>query len=250
MALPESPRWHARGGRFAAANKALVRLGAAPVDEHLPWINKEEARVPWIALFAPEYRTRTIVTSALWFCGSLASGAFASWLPTIYVQVYHLTPRTALSYVAIPGALYLFVPLVFAAIIDAVGRRGPAIFVNALAMFCLVALIILNPTHIPLVVALITTAWVSTAAGNVILWPYTGEIFPTRLRSTGMGLTMSLARAGSMFTPVLVAGTLKASGSIRTLFILMAVLLFTATMLWWRCTEETAKKRLEQTAGA
>ena len=249
MTLPESPRWLARGGRLAAANKALARLGAPPADESLPWIDKEEVKVPWIALFAPEYRRRTIVTSILWFCGALASGAFASWLPTIYVDIYHVTQRTALSYVAIPGTIYFFVPLAFAALIDAVGRRRPAIFVCGLSTACLIALIALNPTNMPLVVALVTTAWVSAAGGNVILWPYTGEIFPTRLRSTGMGFTMSLARAGSMLTPVVVAWTLTASGSIRNLFIVMAVLMAIATALWARFTEETAKKRLEQAAG-
>ena len=245
-ALPESPRWLARAGRLGDANRALAKLGAAPVDERLPLLAEEKTKIPWATLFNTEYRKRTIVVSILWFCGALASGAFASWLPTIYVQIYHVSMRTALSYVAIPGTLYLVVPLVFAAIIDAVGRRGPAIFVGALSVSCLIALILLQPKDMHVVVALITTAWVSAAAGNVILWPYTGEVYPTRLRSTGMGFTMSLARAGSMLTPVMVGGALAASGSITSVFNVMAVLLTLATVLWATCTEETAKKRLEQ----
>ncbi len=250
MTLPESPRWLARCGRIADANKALARLGAPPVDENLPQAEEETRKVPMAALFAPEYRKRTTVVSLLWFGSALVSFAFATWVPTLYVQVYHTTPKASLQYAAIASGIYIFVPLVFAAIIDAFGRRRPAMTVNVIAFVSLIALILTDHAQTTLVVTFITTGWIAAAAGTIILWPYTAEIFPTHMRSTGLGMSSSLARAASMLTPLVVGGTLAATGSVQGVFGFMAACAFAVTVLWWRYTQETAKKSLEETAAA
>lgn len=249
LTLPESPRWLARYGRVAKANRALAKLGAAAVDENLPIGGAEARRVPVLALFAPEYRMRTIVVSALWFFTSLVSFAFATWAPTLYTQVYHLPLEEGLRYTAIAGALYLFVPLAFAALIDIVGRRGPAIFVNSVALLALIALIAISQPQTLTVATLITTGWIAAAAGSVILWPYTAEIFPTQMRATGVGLSSSLARGASMLTPLVVAGTLAYGGSVRVVFAMLGVCSLIVILLWVFFTRETARKSLEETGG-
>jgi putative MFS transporter len=238
------------GGRCScSANKALARLGAPPVDERLPMGSETAARTPVLALFAPEYRVRTVVMGVLWFCTSLVSFAFATWSPTLYVQVFHLTLKESLRYSALAGGIYLFVPLLFAVILDVLGRRGPAIASAALALAALIALIFVNPGQTQLVVTLITGGWVAAAAGSIILWPYTAEIFPTHLRATGLGLASSLARGASMLTPVVVGGTLAATGSIKGVFAFLAVCGLVTTVLWSLFARETARKSIEETSG-
>ncbi|MEJ0022925.1 MAG: MFS transporter [Alphaproteobacteria bacterium] len=72
--LPESPRWLARLGRVEATNKALKKLGAAPLDGSFDGaVQEEEPRIPVSALFSREARWLTIFTCALWFFTSLVA---------------------------------------------------------------------------------------------------------------------------------------------------------------------------------
>jgi putative MFS transporter len=198
-----------------------------------------------LALLAPAYRGRTVAVAVLWFFTSLVSFGLATWVPSLYVQVFHVTIEQSLRYSALASAIYLFVPLLFAATIDRVGRRLPAIISAAGACVSLIGLILIDHSQTPLVVTLITTGWVTAAAGSIILWPYTAEIYPTEMRATGLGLSSSLARGGSMLTPLAVAGVLTVTGSVRVVFGVLAVCSMIVAAVWVLGTRETARKRLE-----
>jgi len=177
------------------------------------------------------------------------SFGLATWVPSLYVEVFHVTIEQSLRYSALASAIYLFVPLVFAAIIDKHGRRLPAIAGAALTCVALAGLIVIDHTQTPLVVTLITTGWVAAACGSIILWPYTAEIYPTAMRSTGLGLSSSLARGASMLTPLVVAGVLSATGSVRIVFGLLLICSLIVTAVWVFGTRETARKSLEELGG-
>jgi putative MFS transporter len=233
-----------------AANVALTRLGAAPVDERLPHERADTALGrPVLGLLTPTYRQRTIVVATLWFFASMVSFGLATWVPSLYVDVFHVTIEQSLRYSALASAIYLFVPLVFAAIIDRVGRRLPAIVGAVLTCASLTGLILIDHSQTPLVVTLITTGWVAAACGSIILWPYTAEIYPTDMRATGLGLSSSLARGASMLTPLVVAGVLAATGSVRIVFGLLLICSVVVTAVWALFTRETAGKSLEELGG-
>jgi putative MFS transporter len=247
LTLPESPRWLASRGRTAATNKALARMGAEPAPEDLPVVKRVKTRVPWLALFTPRFRNKTIALNILWLCSALVSGAFTSWLPTVYVSVYDIPQKIALQYVAIPGILYIFVPLLFAVIVDRVGRRPPAAVAAALSLACLLVLVLTGTRDIPLLVTLITVAWVSAAAcGTVMLHPYTAESYPTEIRATGYGFAATLGRVGSTAVPLVVGGTLAATGSATGVFWMMTVCMVVVTVFWCFFAHETAGKSAEQ----
>ena len=249
LTLPESPRWLMRQGRAADANRALSQLGAFPVDLSLP-MAPEPAKTPISTLFGPEYRGRFAVVATLWFFTSLVAFAFSNWAPTLYTQAYHTSLKDALWYVTIASAAYFFVPLLLASILDVLGRKGPAIFCAAVALASLIGLMVIDGKQIWLVATLISTGWVTIATAVMILWPYTAEIFPTRVRATGLGLASSLARAASTLTPVVVAWVLSATGSPRDVFAILAGGTAIVLVTWIFFTRETARKSLEETSAA
>lgn len=251
LTLPESPRWLARLGRTAATSQALVKLGAAPLAADVGATVREEApRIPVAALFERTIRWHMIATCALWFLTSLVSYAFSTWTPTLYVDVFHLKLKDSLNYAAMTGVVYMFTPLVFALILDRVGRRPPGIVIASATLLTLIVLIVLGRSNPALSVLLIAIGWTTSGGSFVLLWPYTAEVFPTRMRSTALGVCSAVARAGSVLTPLVVAGVLQATGSISLVFVALAVPTFIVLMLWLFTSKEMARRRLEDVEGA
>lgn len=258
LLLPESPRWLARVGRLGDAKRALEKLGAR--DVHLPDVTVaasdvvdaptsppvDKARAPrFLSLFAPELRTRTIVIIGLWFFTSFASFGLTTWVPSIYVSVFHMPLEQALRYSATMATLFLFVAPSIALVIDIVGRRPLAIGGTALAAAALLTLAVYQPEAHIAVAVLVIIGHASISGANVIVWPYTAENYPTRLRAVGLGVASSTARGASMLTPVVVGAVLGGGFSISIVFLVFGVCALLACVLWCTATHETARKSLD-----
>ena len=95
-----------------------------------------------------------------------------------------------------------------------------------------------------LVVALAIIGQIGISISSMILWPYTTEIYDTRIRSLATGTASSLARAASMLTPLLVGGLLQATGSVTPVFLTFGLCSLVVALLWWQGTQETAGREL------
>lgn len=247
LTLPESPRWLARLGRLDATNRALARLGAPPVNADVNLTLREEApRIPIAALFARDIRWHTLFTCVLWFLTSLVAYAFSTWTPTLYVDVFHLTLKQSLNFTAWIGVVYGLTPLVFALILDRVGRRPTGIAIALATVAAAIALSVLGRANAAASIWLIGVGWIASGSCFVLLWPYTGEVFPTQMRSTALGLCSAIARAGSMLTPLAVGGVLAATGSISAVFAALAAPAVVVLLLWLFTTKEMARRRLDE----
>jgi len=252
LLLPESPRWLARSGRVDDANRALQKLGGdavvVPVESDtgrdVPFVKAAPTKVT--ALFSDEYRRRTMIVIAMWFATSFASFGLTTWVPSIYVTVFKIPVAEALGYSAIASTVFLFVSPTVGFIIDHFGRRPPAIAVTGIASLALLGLAVYRPESTHLLVAMVVTGQIAIFVGSMILWPYTAEIYPTRVRALGLGMVSSTARFASMFTPLLVGGILGSGGSIKIVFATFGFCALTAFLLWMTATHETARKSLDE----
>jgi putative MFS transporter len=250
LTLPESPRWLAKRGRFEDMNKALARLGGPPIDNAASFAEEAApARIPLAALFAPKYFKLTVMLGALWFLNAFVGFGFANWAPTLYVDLFGVPLKDALQYIAIASFLYIWVPLIFAAVIDKIGRRGPAIAIGVLAVAAIVGLIFVDHANVLMVAILFSTGWVAAASVSVLAWPYTAESYPTEIRATGVGFVSALARGSSMLTPIVV-GAILVTKSAPLLFGLFACCSSSVLLIWIFGAKETARRSLEEIAAS
>ncbi|AEG50556.1 major facilitator superfamily MFS_1 [Sphingobium chlorophenolicum L-1] len=249
MLLPESPRWLVRSGRVADAARALRKFGdptADPQAFHAAGSTAGPApRLPATVLFSPEFRRRTTVVMLLWFFTSFASFGLTTWLPSIYVSVFHIPVATALRYSATASLLFLVLAPTIALVIDSVGRRPLAIGGSLIATCALLTLGFTLPKDVMILVPLVIAGQLSIFTGSIVLWPYTAETYPTHVRAVALGLSSSLARGASTLTPVVVGAILASGASVAIIFGIFGLCAAGALILWVTATKETARMRLD-----
>lgn len=246
LTLPESPRWLAGRGRTEEAAQSLVKLGSGelPAQDERTAIAGSQKRVPFTMLFTREIRGTSIVTALLWFLTSLVSFGLVTWIPSIYVGEFNIPVEQALRYSAIVSLAVFIIPVVLRFTIDHIGRRPLPMLGTAIGGIALIAMIFLDRSATTLLVCFVIVGQIGISVGSMVLWPYTAETYPTRVRSLALGTSSSIARAAAMMTPLLVGGILQVAGSITPVFLVFGVAAVAAALLWLFGTKETARQKM------
>jgi putative MFS transporter len=195
-------------------------------------------------LFAPEIRTTFIVITLMWFLTSLVSFGLQTWIPSLYTGMFGIPLAQALQYNLVATCAVFVLPLILRFSIDRIGRRPLPLLGTAIGGIALLALIFVGRDATGLVVTLAIIGQIGVSIGSMVLWPYTAETFPTRIRSLALGVSSSVARAASMATQLLVGGVLQATGSASPIFLAFGVASFAVAMLWLFGTRETAGRKM------
>jgi len=249
--LPESPRWLIARGRFDQAERVIEKVEASTSRRNPPpplasVRTTPRAGVGWGELFSSFYRRRTGIVWALWFLTYFVANGLNNWLPTLYQSVYHLPLRSALRAASLTNVVQVVITLAAALLIERVGRRGWAVGCFVAAGLVFLALGALDSTSVIRTGILATAAYGLLSSVNVLLYLYTGEIYPTRLRAMALGLGTAWLRLGSSAGPSVVGVALQNGGVARVFLVFAgacAVGLFVATRMI-----ETTGRPLEEIA--
>ncbi len=207
--LPESPYFLARRGRSDEAAEVLTEITGKPVEPgafSAPETPESSAR----ELAEPGLRGRTTTTALVWIALNVSYYGLFLWLPFVlqaekdfHLDVYLLLTLSALSQV--PGyaaAIWL---------VERIGRKP------TLALFLLLGGVSAYTFAAADSVGVYVTALFFVGFFNLGAWgavyPYTSELFPTRLRSTAFGVMEGVGKAAAIAGPYIFGNLKDATGS-------------------------------------
>jgi putative MFS transporter len=251
--LPESPRWLISKGRLLEASDVVKHMEAsAGISGPLPsasaaTLNRDPVRgTRWGELLSPAYRSRTLIVWTLWFSAYFIANSLNNWLPSLYNTVYQLGLRPALRAASMTNVAQVIVLLICAFSIDRIGRRNWAVasFIAGAALLGILGF--LGSESVGSVMILATLSYGIIGSTNAVLYLYTPEIYPTRMRAIGTGLATSWLRLASAIGPALVGFMVGAKG-IGSVFLMFAAVSIVGACAASRMIE-TGGQRLEEIA--
>lgn len=221
--LPESPRWLEAAGRHAeaeqivteverrsgvetAASPSPVSRAAAPDEPPAP-----PPRVRLAELFGPAYRRRTVMMMVFNVLQTVGYYGFGSLAPLVLASKGY-TVTSSLGYAALAFCGYPIGALLAVPIVERMERKY-LIIVSVVAIAVL-GIVFGSATN---TVVIVSAGFLLTVASNVFsnaYHVYQAEIFPTRVRSSAVGMCYSLSRAVSAVLPFVAVAALDGFGPV------------------------------------
>jgi MFS transporter, putative metabolite:H+ symporter len=207
--LPESPYWLARRGRLAEAAGVLGAITGQPISSESLAVSVEPSSSPR-ELLGSRLRTTSMVIVLVWMALNVSYYGLFIWLPGVLGAqgTVALNPYVLLALVALaqfPGyaaSLWL---------VEAWGRRPTLAAFLALGGVSALTFALAHSTTV-YVAALFFVGFFNLGAWGAV-YPYTSELFPTRLRSTAFGMVEGVGKAAAIAGPYLFGYLLDTTGA-------------------------------------
>ncbi|MBW9107413.1 MFS transporter [Paraburkholderia phenoliruptrix] len=253
--LHESPRWLIEKGKLAKADgviRAFEKAGApnaADVRSDVQYsdatpASSDRPRSSWKELFSKQYRRRTFVVWGLWVCVYFVNYGLNTWLPTVYRTVYGFSLEDALRAGLVTNIFSVFAVILCATFVDRLGRKVWFL----LAFSCAATpLLVLATSHTPpaaMVLILTTLSFAFVTTNSMMVYLYTPEIYPTRIRAAATGVASSMLRVSAAIGPVAVGFALNVYG-VSAVFLLFGAVSVIGAILSFLVVE-TRNRTLEE----
>jgi putative MFS transporter len=223
-----------------------VEPAAAQDERAAPEAPEVAGATKWTDLLRTQYRQRTLVVWTLWASAGFFVNGMGNWMPVLYNSVYGLSLQDSLRAGSLNTMIAIVVLAVCAISIDRVGRRRWTACAFAAGAVALIALGVLAADSVLAAVVLATAGYGIVGSINSVLYLYTPEIYPTRMRALGAGSAASWIRVASALSQLFVGYLLTAAGvgAVYLAFAVAAIIGAVAATFML----ETSNRRLEEIA--
>ncbi|MGB2874735.1 MAG: MFS transporter [Gaiellaceae bacterium] len=237
--LPESPYFLARHGRNREAAEVLTEITGRPVEPGV-FSTSEEPRSSVRELLAERLRGRTATLALVWIALNVSYYGLFLWLPFVvefdkfHLNVYALLALSALS--QFPGyaaAIWL---------VERIGRKPTLAAFLVLGGLSAYAFAVAGSpaAHIA---ALFFVGFFNLGAWGAV-YPYTAELFPTRLRASAFGLMEGVGKAAAIAGPYIFGHLKDATGSTTWSLTFVAIVMAAGGLVAAAFGRETRGKAL------
>jgi MFS transporter, putative metabolite:H+ symporter len=207
--LPESPYFLARRGRSREAAEVLTEIAGRPVAA-AEFRAPAETRSSVREFLGGRLRVRAVSTALVWIALNVSYYGLFLWLPFVLqaeksfsIDVYLLLTLSALS--QFPGyaaAIWL---------VERIGRKPTLASFLLLGGLSAYAFAVADSEAV-YITALFFVGFFNLGAWGAV-YPYTAELFPTRLRSSAFGLMEGVGKAAAIAGPYIFGNLKDATGS-------------------------------------
>ena len=214
--LPESPRWLAKHGKLAEAERVLSAIEAKVEIEYgrpLPPPGPEEpvsTATGFRDLWLPAVRGRVILMSVFNIFQTIGYYGFNNWVPSLLVK-QGVTVSTSLGYTTVIALAAPLGPLIGFFLGDRLERKW--IIVASAGAILICGLIFGQASASALIVAM---GLALTLAANILSFSfhaYQQELFPTGIRARAAGFVYSWSRLSVIFSSFIIAFVLERAGA-------------------------------------
>ncbi|HVZ08425.1 MFS transporter [Rhodopila sp.] len=245
--MVESPRWLSIHGRAEEADDVVRRLekeaerhGRLPTAETRPDEPPRPRRGYMTALRAP-HLGRTVFVGAISIVSTLGFYGFMAWVPTLLYQ-HGFSVTRSLTYTSVIALCNPVGALIAAFLMERIDRK----WFNAGVSFWVAACVLLygladTPARIMLLGALVI---IGLQAGATGLYIYSSELFPTEIRSLGVGMTYGAGRLTNVAGPFIIAAVYSSLGY-SAVFLTVAGTFLLLTLLYAVLGPRTTGRPLE-----
>lgn len=245
--VPESVRYLVEQGQNEQAHQIIVQMEQIAGIESPAAIKAPEKTVTvtskFSELFSPQFTKRTLMLWVVWFGLVFSYYGIFTWLPSLLVKQGFTIIKT-FEYVLIMTVAQL--PGYFSAayLVDRLGRKSTmAIY---LAMSAVSAYFFGQAGNISEVLLWGCMISFFNLGAWGIIYTYTPELYPTRIRAMGSGWAAAVGRVGGILAPVIVGTMLSSHGYFQQVFLMFTVVMFGISAVVWLAGEETKGRSLDQ----
>ncbi|KAJ6186785.1 hypothetical protein N7519_008086 [Penicillium mononematosum] len=266
-AMPESVRWLAKKGRFDEAWDSLKWMRASEGPEVKAEFNEirvgleEELRATEgfnkRELLEPANRYRLLLAFFM-FCGQQCTGmtALAYFGPQFFKLLVGNNTNQSLLITGLFGAEKFITVGIYILFFSEMWGRKPTLWISALLMAgCFIIVTVVKettpapdakatPAGIGMVAMIFLTNSIYQFSWGPLPWPYTAEIFPTRIRAVGTSVAVSTQWLFNFLFSLVTRYMMDSWGSY--VFLFYAVLDIIMAIIVFFFVKETKGKSLEE----
>ena len=215
--LKESPRWYESKGQYEKADAVLSQIESRVAAEKGPLpdpaapiaVATKPTKAPLRLLLQKRYLVPTVLLSVMWVTQTVGFFGYSSWAPTLLAQE-GLSVEKSIFYVALTTVGAPLGCFLAAQVTDRVERKWCLVAFGVVIAICgLFYGLTFNPIMIVVFGFLVNFF---ERGYTAVAYAYSPELFDTRTRSLGTGVSYGLGRLSNAVGPLVIAALYTGTG--------------------------------------